>query len=58
MEKIDIKGDVGKEVLYLTKDLLRKHTGLATKANKDINLILFKHQVHMYSPRYLSLIHI
>jgi hypothetical protein len=52
MVKIDIKGDVGKEVLYLTKDLLRKHTGLATKANKDINLILFKHQVHMYSPRY------
>jgi len=52
MEKNDIKADVGKEVLYLAKDLLRLHVSLSKDANKDIYFILFKHQVNMFSPRY------
>lgn len=52
MEKSDIKADVGKEVLYLAKDLLRLHNSLSLKTNTDVNYILFKHQVNMTRPRY------
>lgn len=48
----DIKEDVGKELLYLTKDLLRDHTSISQWLNSDINYILFKHQVNMTRPRY------
>lgn len=52
MGKNDIKADVGKEVLYLAKDLLRLHVSLSQLANSDVNYILFKHQVNMTRPRY------
>lgn len=52
MAKNDIKADVGKEVLYLAKDLLRLHVSLSQVVNSDINYILFKHQVNMTRPRY------
>ena len=52
MAKNDIKADVGKEVLYLAKDLLRLHVSLSQLANSDVNYILFKHQVNMTRPRY------
>ena len=52
MEKSNISADVGKEVLYLAKDLLRFHVTLAQDVNKDISFILFKHQVNIFSPRY------
>lgn len=52
MAKNDIKEDVGKELLYLTKDLLRDHTSISQWLNSDINYILFKHQVNMTRPRY------
>jgi hypothetical protein len=52
MEKNDIKADVGKEVLYLAKDLLRLHVSLSQLTNSDVNYILFKHQVNMTRPRY------
>jgi hypothetical protein len=48
----DIKEDVAKELLYLTKDLLRDHTSISQWLNSDINYILFKHQVNMTRPRY------
>lgn len=48
----DIKEDVGKELLYLTKDLLRDHTSISQWLNSDINYILFKHQVNMTRARY------
>jgi hypothetical protein len=47
-----IKADVGKEILYLAKDLLRLHVTLAKDVQNDIYLISFKHQVNMFSPRY------
>jgi hypothetical protein len=52
MGKSDIKADVAKEVLYLAKDLLRLHVTLAKDVQNDIYLILFKHQVNIFSPRY------
>jgi|LakMenEpi03May11_1017334.scaffolds.fasta_scaffold00009_3 hypothetical protein len=52
MGNSDIKADVGKEVLYLAKDLLRDHTSISQWLNSDINYILFKHQVNMTRPRY------
>jgi len=52
MGKSDIKTDVAKEVLYLAKDLLRLHVTLAKDVQNDIYLILFKHQVNIFSPRY------
>ena len=52
MAKNDIKEDVAKELLYLTKDLLRDHTSISQWLNSDINYILFKHQVNMTRPRY------
>jgi len=55
MVKSNISADVGKEVLYLAKDLLRDHTSISQWLNSDINLILFKHQVNIFSPRYDSL---
>lgn len=48
----DIKEDVAKELLYLTKDLLRDHTSISQWLNSDINYILIKHQVNMTRPRY------
>jgi hypothetical protein len=52
MVNSDIKADVGKEILYLAKDLLRLHVTLAKDVQNDIYLISFKHQVNMFSPRY------
>jgi hypothetical protein len=52
MGKSDIKADVAKEILYLAKDLLRLHVSLSQLTNSDVNYILFKHQVNMFSPRY------
>jgi hypothetical protein len=52
MGKSDIKADVAKEILYLAKDLLRLHVTLAKDVQNDIYLILFKHQVNIFSPRY------
>ena len=52
MAKNDMKEDVAKELLYLTKDLLRDHTSISQWLNSDINYILFKHQVNMTRPRY------
>jgi hypothetical protein len=52
MGNSDIKADVAKEVLYLAKDLLRLHVTLAKDVQNDIYLILFKHQVNIFSPRY------
>jgi len=52
MGNSDIKADVAKEILYLAKDLLRLHVTLAKDVQNDIYLILFKHQVNIFSPRY------
>ena len=52
MGNSDIKADVGKEILYLAKDLLRLHVTLAKDVQNDIYLISFKHQVNMFSPKY------
>jgi len=52
MGNSDIKADVAKEVLYLAKDLLRLHVTLSKDVQNDIYLILFKHQVNIFSPRY------
>jgi len=52
MGNSNIKADVGKEILYLAKDLLRLHVTLAKDVQNDIYLISFKHQVNMFSPRY------
>ena len=41
MAKNDMKEDVAKELLYLTKDLLRDHTSISQWLNSDINYILF-----------------
>jgi len=52
MGNSDIKADVAKEVLYLAKDVLRLHVTLSKDVQNDIYLILFKHQVNIFSPRY------
>ncbi len=52
MGKSNISADVGKEILYLAKELLKEHMIISQFVNTDVNYILFKHQVNIHKPRY------
>lgn len=52
MGKSNISADVGKEILYLAKELLKEHMIISQFVNTDVNYILFKHQVNIHTPRY------
>jgi len=52
MGKSNISADVGKEILYLAKELVKEHMIISQFVNTDVNYILFKHQVNIHSPRY------
>ena len=52
MGKSNISADVGKEILYLAKELVKEHMIISQFVNTDVNYILFKHQVNIYAPRY------
>jgi hypothetical protein len=52
MGKSKISADVGKEILYLAKELLKEHMIISQFVNTDVNYILFKHQVNIHAPRY------
>lgn len=52
MGKSNISADVGKEILYLAKELLKEHMIISQFVNTDVNYILFKHQVNIHAPRY------
>jgi hypothetical protein len=52
MGNSDISADVGKEILYLAKELVKEHMIISQFVNTDVNYILFKHQVNIHSPRY------
>jgi hypothetical protein len=52
MGKSNISADVGKEILYLAKELLKEHVIISQFVNTDVNYILFRYQVNMHSPRY------
>jgi hypothetical protein len=52
MDKSNISADVGKEILYLAKELVKEHKIISQFVNTDVNYILFKHQVNIHSPRY------
>ena len=52
MGNSNISADVGKEILYLAKDLVKEHMIISQFVNTDVNYILFKHQVNIHSLRY------
>ena len=52
MGKSNISADVGKEILYLAKELLKEHMIISQFVNTDVNYILFQHQVNIHKPRY------
>jgi len=52
MGKSNISADVGKEILYLAKELVKEHMIISQFVNTDVNYILFKHQVNIHSARY------
>ena len=52
MGKSNISADVGKEILYLAKELVKEHMIISQFVNTDVNYILFKHQVNIHAPRY------
>ena len=52
MGKSNISADVGKEILYLAKELVKEHMIISQFVNTDVNYILFKHKVNIHSPRY------